>query len=141
MTESSHHVAFTKCMIFLRGRRQRTQPFGMCLFESRAGGCIDRKFQLWTPRLGYRRSSRLGPRLGHQLCQYMGKRSSKRIKNWNLSPINSNHPRGTLSEAGLGAAYYMGRISALRAYRLASNHIRPLHRHRQSDTSSVSAAP
>ncbi len=30
MTESSHHVAFTKCMIFLRGRRQWPQAIRMC---------------------------------------------------------------------------------------------------------------
>ena len=56
---------------------------------------------------------------------YVRKCFTKRIKNWNLSPVSSTHPQGALMEAGLGSAYYRGPISALRAYRLASNHIRP----------------
>ena len=80
---------------------------------------------------------------------YMRKCFTKRIESWHLSPDSSIHPQGTPLEAELGAAYYLRsvkgtlirrstipawldwkqaayylrRTSALRAYRLASNHI------------------
>ena len=59
---------------------------------------------------------------------YMGKCFTKRIENWNLSPVNSTHPQSAVLEARLGAAFCMGRMSAFRACGLASDHIRPLLR-------------
>ncbi len=41
------------------------------------------------------------------------------------------------SQSSLGSVF----VSAFSAYRLASNNIRPLHRHQQPDTRSVSEAP
>ena len=75
------------------------------------------------------------------VTSYARKCFTERIDNWKLSLWNSTRYTGTVSHLRLGARYYLGRSSVSRAYRLASNHIRPLHRHQRSDTSSVSEAP
>ena len=75
------------------------------------------------------------------VTSYARKCFTERIDNWKLSLWNSTRYTGTVSHLRLGARYYLGRSSVSRAYRLASNHIRPLHRHQRSDTSSVSEVP
>ena len=166
MTESSHHVAFTKCMIFLRGRRPRAQPFRMCIPQmcifaghrggwQFTGGCPIRcsplnRTRLPAPGKLLRLANSVSPvsqvpayhsaHLRHQPSITPSQQKSQTLRHTGTWYGKQHHRHKERPRQEPFFPPSTG-VATCRTYRLASNNIRPRLWHQHSDLTSVLTAP